>query len=219
MDFGTLFTEQRWSIIEALSSGSYSPMQLAEISNTTMANISQQLRLLEMSNLVKKEKVKNRDKGKPRSLFSLSSDTAYLVSATKGFADKKLVKLDKFHNMLVRTWFLDDSNFSYFSERFLWSIEKYVDLVDLIVMKFSENKTQVLISSKNSNDLKGKVNDIIIKKSSSQSMIFKIEIMSLDDAKKSVKLHKGFFSNINQLNVIYDPEIIIGNIVPKGDDT
>ena len=40
----------------------------------------------------KKEKIKNRDKGKPRTLFSLTGDYAYLISAMDNFADKKLLE-------------------------------------------------------------------------------------------------------------------------------
>ena len=56
MELASMFTEQKWNIIKALSENKYSPLQLAEKLDTTMANISQQLRLLEASNIVKKEK-------------------------------------------------------------------------------------------------------------------------------------------------------------------
>ena len=52
-----MFTEQKWNILQCLSKDKFSPIQLAEKLNTTMANISQQLRLLEAANLVKKEKI------------------------------------------------------------------------------------------------------------------------------------------------------------------
>ena len=55
MELATLFTEQKWNIIKSLSLGKFSPLQLAQRSDTTMANISQQLRLLEAASLVKKE--------------------------------------------------------------------------------------------------------------------------------------------------------------------
>ena len=59
MELETLFTEQKWNILKSLSEGKFSPLQLANRSNTTIANISQQLRLLEAAELVKKEKIKN----------------------------------------------------------------------------------------------------------------------------------------------------------------
>ena len=55
-----MFSEQKWNILRCLSQGKSSPLQLAGKLNTTMANISQQLRLLEATNLVKKEKIRNK---------------------------------------------------------------------------------------------------------------------------------------------------------------
>ena len=68
-------------------------MELASSLNTTSANISQQLRLLELGGLVKSEKTSNVDKGKPRVIYSLAGDNAYLIYAGQDFANKKLVSL------------------------------------------------------------------------------------------------------------------------------
>ena len=56
MEVETLLTGTKWQIIEQLAKKKQSPLELAEKLNTTIANISQQLRLLELSNLVKKKK-------------------------------------------------------------------------------------------------------------------------------------------------------------------
>src|SRR3989338_3360904 len=92
MKMKSMLKEQKWNILRELSSEKASPLQLAEKLNTTMANISQQLRLLEATNLVKKEKIRNRDRGKPRTLFSLNDDCAYIALAARGFAGKMLLK-------------------------------------------------------------------------------------------------------------------------------
>ena len=102
MDIETLFTSTKWEIIEALSVKSHSPLELSKKLNTTMANISQQLRLLEALDLVKKKKVSNRDKGKPRTLYSLSADYAYIILFAQGVAQKKLIQLAPSTKTIVR---------------------------------------------------------------------------------------------------------------------
>ncbi|HLD97559.1 MAG TPA: helix-turn-helix domain-containing protein [Candidatus Nanoarchaeia archaeon] len=109
MELATLFTEQRWNILKHLSDEKLSPLQLANITNTTIANISQQLRLLEAANLIKKERLPNRDKGQPRTLFSLSEDYAYLILITDKFAGKKLVKLSRNHIHLLKILSIDNA--------------------------------------------------------------------------------------------------------------
>jgi len=212
MDIITLFTEQRWNILKSLSEDKYSPLQLAEKSNTTMANISQQLRLLEASNLVKKEKISNRDKGKPRTLFSLSEDYAYLISATNGFADKKLVILDNFHKALFRIWFLEDHNLRNCTEKFLWGIEPYIGNIDLIIIKNEGNYVKVLIASKNSKSIDKKIKDVTIKNQNNEPKDFKTEIITFEQAEKLARQGKGLFSSLLDINVIYDPFMIISKL-------
>src|SRR3989338_4809580 len=97
MDLETLFTEQKWNILHHLSAGGQSPLQLAKLTNTTISNISQQLKLLEAASLVKKKKVQNRDKGKPRSVYYLSDDFAYLISLSRNFVSKKFLIFTNYH--------------------------------------------------------------------------------------------------------------------------
>ena len=93
MDLETLLTGTKWDIIEILASKPLSPIELSEKLNTTIANISQQLRLLQTANLLKKQKIQSTGPGKPRTLFSLSDDYAFIIIMSKGFAKKKLIKI------------------------------------------------------------------------------------------------------------------------------
>ncbi len=88
-----LFSSTKWEILSLIAKQPKSPLEIAEILNTSMANISQQLRLLEFAGLVKSERVPNREKGKPRKLYSLINEVAYLVVLSKGRQEKKLIPL------------------------------------------------------------------------------------------------------------------------------
>lgn len=209
MDIEILFTEQRWNILKALSEKKYSPLQLAEKSNTTMANISQQLRLLEASDIVKKEKISNRDKGKPRSLFSLTRDQAYVITAAKGFTDKKLINLDKFHNIMFRSMFIKDSDLKYYIEKFLWSIEKHVSEIELLAIKSTEHGIKVILAS----NADKKIPNITIKNQNNESKEFKVEVVSCDEALKLAKNNKGIFSG--QVEILYDPDRVLSKIIEE----
>ena len=95
MELETLLTGTKWEIIELLSKKSLSPIELAEKLNTTVANISQQLRLLQTAGLIKKKRTGSGKPGKPRMLFSLSDNYAFISVFSKGFAEKKLVKISE----------------------------------------------------------------------------------------------------------------------------
>ncbi len=95
MDLETLLIGTKWEIIELLARKSLSPLEIAKQLNTTIANISQQIRLLQTADLVKKKKTGAGKPGKPRVLFSLSDDFGFVTVFSKGFAKKKLVRLTK----------------------------------------------------------------------------------------------------------------------------
>ena len=95
MDLETLLTGTKWEILELLASKPLSPLELAKKLNTTIANISQQLRLLQTAGLVKKQRTGSAKPGKPRMLFSLSNNYAFITVLSKGFAKKKLIKLSQ----------------------------------------------------------------------------------------------------------------------------
>ena len=93
MEIETLLVGTKWEIIELLSQKPYSPSELAKKLNTTIANISQQLRLLQTADLITKQKTKTNKPGKPRMLFSLSNNYALITIMSKNFAKKKLIKI------------------------------------------------------------------------------------------------------------------------------
>ena len=95
MELETLLTGTKWEILELLSKEKLSPLDLANKLNTTIANISQQLRLLETANLIKKEKTGQIKPGKPRTLYSLAEDYAFITILSKGLAKKKLIKINQ----------------------------------------------------------------------------------------------------------------------------
>ncbi|MBU0472258.1 MAG: nickel-dependent hydrogenase large subunit, partial [Nanoarchaeota archaeon] len=90
MDQETLFTGSKWDILKLLEQKKMSPIELANASGTSTANISQQLRFLEIAGIVKSERISNRDKGQPRILYSLAGNSSFLISVAPGFVNKKL---------------------------------------------------------------------------------------------------------------------------------
>ena len=104
MELETLLTGSKWEIIELLAKDSISPTDLAKRLNTTIANISMQLRLLQTAGLVKREKTRAAGAGKPRTLFSLSDDYGFIIVFSKDFAKKKLLRLTKEQKEKLRKW-------------------------------------------------------------------------------------------------------------------
>ena len=91
MEIEGLFSSGKWNLIELLAQEELSPLQLSEKIGTSVANVSQQLKLLELVGLVQTRKLPNRERGKPRTLYSIAQDNIMVICALKNFAKKHLL--------------------------------------------------------------------------------------------------------------------------------
>jgi len=132
MEQETLFTSSKWEILKLLEKGSASPIELASLSRTSVANVYQQLRLLEMAGLVKSERISNRDKGQPRILYSLAGNSCYMISTASNFVNKKLHAMSDFNKIILKIWFHPQQELHYFIEKGFWQIDQQVPKLDAL---------------------------------------------------------------------------------------
>jgi predicted transcriptional regulator len=197
MEQETLFTSSKWDILKCLEAGKKSPIDLAKETNTSVANISQQLRLLELAGFVKSERISNRDKGLPRILYSVSDNHSYIVASTPGFVDKKFLKLQEYQKCTLRIWFLDNSNLQRYLERFFWTIEKHLEKIDVITVDSKDfNNVKVSLVTNNS-ELK-KLKDVSID-GANGLVKFSIAFVKEQDVKKTLSNHY----------IIHDPKNLV----------
>ena len=162
MEQETLFTSSKWDILKCLESGKKSPIDLARESKTSVANISQQLRLLELAGFVKSERISNRDKGLPRILYSLAGNYSYLVISSPSFVNKKFMKLEDYQKSIMKIWFVEDKSLQYYIEKFFWTIEKNLNKIDLLTIDISDSRTlKVSVISENP-ELKKSLKDTVL---------------------------------------------------------
>lgn len=124
MDQETLYTAAKWEILKVLATEKKSPIELAESANTSVSNISQSLRFLELAGIVKSERLGNRDKGQPRVVYSLASDNAFIILTAKNFVDKKQIKVDTHKKALLKIWFYENESLHQYIEQGFLNIEE-----------------------------------------------------------------------------------------------
>jgi DNA-binding transcriptional ArsR family regulator len=142
MEHETLFTASKWEILKQLELRERSPIELAKICSTSVANVSQQLRLLEMAGLVTSRRVSNRDKDKPRILYSLAGNLSYVIATSDKFVDKKVLQLSEYNKIIMRIWFLDDPSVRYALEKIFWKIEESMPKISFLA--FDKERTSPL---------------------------------------------------------------------------
>jgi DNA-binding transcriptional ArsR family regulator len=134
MDHETLFTASKWDILKQLETQARSPLELAKLCNTSIANVSQQLRLLEMAGLVKAQRIPNRDKDKPRILYSLAGNLSYVIATSGSFVEKKVLHLSDYNKIIMRIWFYDKPELHYALEKAFWKIEESMEKLSFLAI-------------------------------------------------------------------------------------
>jgi len=145
MEQETLFTASKWEILKLLEHEPLSPIELASLSRTSVANVSQQLRLLEMAGLVESRRVPNRDKGQPRVLYSLAGNSCYVISTANNFVDKKLHAMSYYNKIILKIWFHPDQAEHYFLEKGFWQIDHLLQKLDALGVQITENGINYLL--------------------------------------------------------------------------
>lgn len=151
MDYETLFTSAKWDILKSLVNSKKSPLELAEQAKTSVSNISQSLRFLELAGIVKSERISNRDKGLPRVVYSLASESAYIILTSKANVNKKAIPIDNHKKMLLNIWFYDNETIHAFMEDAVFAIEESLEDISGIFFdktSLSELKFAIVLNDK-----------------------------------------------------------------------
>lgn len=175
MDQEMLFTATKWDILSLLSNEPKSPIQLAKIAKTSVANVSQQLRLLEMAGFVSSVRVPNRDKGQPRIVYSLTKHVAFLIVVGNKFAEKRQIVLDPINQATLRIWMLPDQHSHYYIEKAFWALEPDLEKIRAILVDPAQNTLYIL-----SDDaaVKKKYTTLAIKRKGHPDRSFKCQFFS-----------------------------------------
>jgi len=179
MELDSFLASPRWEILKIISERPSSPIEIAEKTKTTVSFISQQLKLLEATQLVKKEKTGAFEKGKPRNLFSISKDLFYLITLTNGFGDKNSLNLEDYQKSILRTWSLEHKSLQYFLEDFFCKIRNNFNEINAIFLDLKKVNPSVIIFSEDK-----KIQQIIDAFSKKSEEKIKFEFYSFLDLNK-----------------------------------
>ncbi len=147
MELDSFLASPRWDILKIIINKPSAPMEIAEQLQTTTSFVSQQLKLLEATGLVKKQKTGAFEKGKPRSLFSISEEFLYIVPIAKNAPDKTLLTLSKENKIILNIWCLKNKELEIKLQKFFWQIQKYLDEIDTILVYTKSPQPKIYIIS------------------------------------------------------------------------
>jgi len=133
--------------------------------------VSQQLKLLEAAGLVKKQKTGAFEKGKPRTLFSISQESLYIVPLAKNAPDKTLLHLSKENKITINIWALKNKKLQVSLQKFFWSIQPNLDAIENISIYTKSLSPKVYITTKDTS-LTHQINEI--QKNMEDPLVFQV---------------------------------------------
>ncbi len=159
MELDSFLSSPRWDMLRIIISRPSSPMEIAQKLQTTTSFVSQQLKLLEAAGLVKKQKTGAFEKGKPRSLFSISEESLYLIPLAKNSPDKKLIPLSEENKVIVNIWCLENTKIQIGLQKLFWQIQNHLENISSISVYTKLSTPKVYITSKDKSTAH-KINEI-----------------------------------------------------------
>ena len=147
MELDSFLSTPRWDILKIIIQEPSAPMEIAKQLGITTSFVSQQLKLLEAAGLVTKQKTGAFEKGKPRSLFSISGESLYIVPLAKNAPDKTLLSLSVENKITINIWTLKNKAIQIPLQKFLWSIQSYLKRIYNISIYTKSLSPKVYITS------------------------------------------------------------------------
>lgn len=158
MDFDSFLASPRWEILKILAENPSSPTEIAVKLETTVAYVSQQLKLLDAAGLIIRTKTGASEKGKPRSIFQLSKEIVYVAALSEGISEKKAFNANDYHKTILKIWLVKDPSLHYYLEKLYWKLEENRKEIESIFLDVSSEKIIVISDSKT---LKGKIESYV----------------------------------------------------------
>lgn len=202
MDSDIFFSSPRWKILEIIAKKPSSPMEISKELKTSVAYVSQQLKLLEAANIVKKEKTGASEKGKPRMIFSLSKEIVHLSILMENYPAKKLICLNSHHKAILGIWLLDNEEMQHHIEKLYWKLEEDLKEIKGFFIEDEINKLKVIIVTE-SKKVKSKIDSFLKEFGKTIDCI----IINEEEFRKSV---------LQKIHPVYDPNKILLEKKVKG---
>jgi len=206
MDFDLFFSSPRWKILEILAKEPSSPIEISHKLNTTVSYVSQQLKLLDAAGIIIKRKTGSAEKGKPRTIYSISKEILLLTSLMNNLPSKKIIPLTEYHKIILKIWLIENSEIHYHIEKFYWRVESHIKDIEGIFIDITSSlkKPKIIVVSETTN----------FKKIKQKIDAFMKEESEFIDCLIISKLEFKKFSAEN-LHSIHDPNFLLSEKMEK----
>jgi len=145
-----IFTGMKWDIIQQLSLQSMTPKEISEKLGTTIANASQQLKLLEAYGYVKKKRIDlgkgSRKQNDRRIVYSIARNTTTITNIGSFNTKRAEIKTHPLHSLMINLLLMDlQENAEPILELYISKKDIFDSVEALFLLEQKQNETHLLI--------------------------------------------------------------------------
>jgi len=203
-----LLSKTKWRIIEGLSKGDKSPVELARAMKMSVPTIYLQLVELERMGLISKSDLKN-GKTRPFQQYSIGEGFLFFIKAMPNETLNKLIKIDENIKLHFRVWSIPQQEFHQPVEEFYWRLKPKLRKIDTIAVFGSvargdaneESDIDILLLCDNEFKISPEMVD---------GKVFTPQVFLTEDFKRSLKEGSKFANEIiKDMIIIYDKKGVL----------
>jgi DNA-binding HxlR family transcriptional regulator len=209
-----IFSNNKWLILKEIAEAPQSPSDLALKTNTSLSNITQQLKLLEAYRLVRKEKSEEKSSGKPRTIYYINTELVYSVILRNGKAERKLFMIDNANSLFFNIIFSMNQEDLTFMLKFSFKYEDILKKCKAIgFLKSTKDSIELFLITDHLDEIRSKFSNIFVDDHHGKTK--KIINWSHNEFEVNdglTRKDKYYMDMIKNVQIIHDPNSILRNI-------
>ncbi len=198
MDYGALLTDTKWNLITELARKNQTPTDLAKKANTSLANITQQLKLLEAYGLVKKKRrINSNEPGKPKTEYSIGKEIIHLTYINQDNTEKKELDLDIIQKAIINLWLNIKKEDIYFIEKcFILNEELLKKCQAVALVKTTPEQIELLMITHDVHHIREKYSNLIITNLEDKKRKIVFWTHSIEEIETGLKHNEKYFLDL-----------------------
>lgn len=193
----------KWNILEIISTKPSYPKKIADELGTTIANISQQLKLLEAYGYVKSQRVDkgvgSRKKRKSRILYQLNKNQLAITSINPFNIKKQEIKQNSLNTYLANILLYDLKNEAEVLLYFYTNYQNLFDMVDaFFLLKTDSEEVHLLVITEKLEEFRGEKSKLQIKEGKISGGI-RFWSHTIEEVRRGLEQKEKYF--VDQMNL------------------
>jgi len=206
-----MFSENKWPILKALAEKQQSQTELAAKTGTSLSNITQQIKLLEAYNVVKRHRDPEKSAGKPKTIYSLNTEIVYAIMLKNGKAEKKTFRIEGVISLVFNSLFLPNPDDTFYIIKFFIRHEEMLKKCKAIgFLKSGKDSIELFLITDNVDEIRIKFSNTFVEDTSGRTK--KIINWTHNEFEINDGLHrkdKYFVDIFKNVQALYDPQGLI----------